>query len=264
MSFLDDIIDVGKSAIGGIKGLLGGSNNILGGLISTALTGFALYKVNQSVSATNNTAATASPPAIDPGNKIAIKPNTQQKIPVIYGTAYVPGIITDAVASNGNQTMTYVITICEKTGVLLSDGTNSQFSFENVYIDGNRMIFQGDGITVNYVVSPDGQVDNNPLGLIKVYCYAGGSSSFGTITGYAANTVLAYNVVPGWDNTYTMNDLIFAVVQVTYNKDKGVTGLPNMSFSVKNSMTLPGDCLNDYMINERYGAGIGSEEIYSE
>jgi hypothetical protein len=28
-------------------------------------------------------------------------------------------------------------------------------------------------------------------------------------------------------------------------------------------MTLPGDCLNDYMRNTRYGAGIPDAEIYS-
>jgi hypothetical protein len=48
------------------------------------------------------------------------------------------------------------------------------------------------------------------------------------------------------------------------NKDKGITGLPNMRFHVTNSMTLPGDCLLDYMTSTRYGAGIPREGIYDE
>jgi 1-deoxy-D-xylulose 5-phosphate reductoisomerase len=58
-----------------------------------------------------------------------------------------------------------------------------------------------------------------------------------------------------------MNNLVFAIVEVTYNKTKNVTSLPNMSFAIQNSMTMPGDCLWDYMTNTRYGAGIPASEI---
>jgi hypothetical protein len=58
-----------------------------------------------------------------------------------------------------------------------------------------------------------------------------------------------------------MNDLIFALVRVDYNREKNVTGLGDVTFEVSNSMFLPGDVLNDYMTNTRYGAGIASAEI---
>jgi hypothetical protein len=61
-----------------------------------------------------------------------------------------------------------------------------------------------------------------------------------------------------------MSDLVFAVVQITYSRENGITALPNMRFHLRNSMTLPGDCMLDYMTNTRYGAGIPAEEIYSE
>jgi hypothetical protein len=36
-----------------------------------------------------------------------------------------------------------------------------------------------------------------------------------------------------------------------------------MRFKIQNSMTLPGDCIYDYMTNTRYGAGIDPAEINS-
>jgi hypothetical protein len=60
-----------------------------------------------------------------------------------------------------------------------------------------------------------------------------------------------------------MNNLIFAVVEVNYSLDKGITNLPNMTFTITNSMSQPGDVIYDYMRNTRYGAAIPVEEIYS-
>jgi hypothetical protein len=58
-----------------------------------------------------------------------------------------------------------------------------------------------------------------------------------------------------------MNDLIFAVVKVDYNREKNVTGIGDLLFHVDNTMKLPGDVLYDYMTNTRYGAGITATEI---
>lgn len=264
MSFLDDIVDTGKSLLGGIFGgdNKSGGSGIVGSLLSTALTGFALYKVNQSVS-TPPAPTISSPP--DLGNHLSIEPDPQQKIPVVYGTAYLPGIITDAVASDNNLTMTYVVTLCEKTGTLLSDNTDSTFDFLDVYWNNNRIVFNGDGVTANYTTDADGNVDNNINGLVHVYCFNGSSLYPVVPVGYENNALsAAYGLVPNWDNTYMMNDLIFAVVKVSYNRDKGITDLPSISFNLRNSMTLPGDCIQDYMTNARYGAGIDLGEIYSE
>ena len=58
-----------------------------------------------------------------------------------------------------------------------------------------------------------------------------------------------------------MTGLMFAIVQVTYNRDKGVTGLPNCVFQITNNTTLVGDVLYDYMSNSRYGANIAVADI---
>jgi hypothetical protein len=60
-----------------------------------------------------------------------------------------------------------------------------------------------------------------------------------------------------------MSDLVFCIIKLTYNKEKDITGLGNIEFKMTNSMTLPGDVMQDYMTNTRYGAGISNTEIYS-
>jgi hypothetical protein len=68
--------------------------------------------------------------------------------------------------------------------------------------------------------------------------------------------------MPEWDSTWDMSDLIFAVVRINFDTEKNIKGLENIKFTVKNTMTLPGDCLYDIMTNARYGAGLAEEEIY--
>jgi hypothetical protein len=58
-----------------------------------------------------------------------------------------------------------------------------------------------------------------------------------------------------------MDELVFALIKVRYSKEKGITGIGNIEFKVKNTMSQAGDCINDYLTNTRYGAGITIEEI---
>jgi hypothetical protein len=60
-----------------------------------------------------------------------------------------------------------------------------------------------------------------------------------------------------------MSGLVFALVSVTYNKERNVTSLGDIQFRLSNTLTKPGDVLNDYMRNTRYGAGLTDAEIYS-
>jgi len=56
---------------------------------------------------------------------------------------------------------------------------------------------------------------------------------------------------------------VFVAIKMNYNKDKGLTRIPTFRFKLTNTMTMPGDCIYDYMTNTRYGAGIDATEIYS-
>lgn len=283
MSWLSDIGDTLTSGVTGlwdgvtngfssVTGLFSGkTGSILGGLVSTAITGFALKKIMDSINNSNqasaaSTATTTAPPPPDTGQNIQADANPQNKVPVVYGTAYVGGLLTEAVMSSDAKTMYYVFTLCEQTGTKLSDDLASAISFEEIYYNDQRIVFNSDGVTAQYTLDRGSNEDPSIAGLVQVYCYSGSTAAADQVepTGYTILPVTTYSIVPGWDSSKTMSDLVFAVVKVSYNRDKGTTGMPRMTFKLQNTMTLPGDCMYDYMTNARYGAGIPVEDIYSE
>jgi hypothetical protein len=247
MSFLSGIVEF----------FSGGS--VASSLVKIAGMAFVAKKIAASTNATNNTAP------IDQGVRQPIEPAADNKIPVVYGSAFKGGIITDAVMTNTNRTMYFCLTISEKTGTLLSTNADSVYTFNDIYWGQQKINFKSDGITADYTTDSNGTVDKSLDGLVKIYCFAGDSTKQVIPSYYTNNTLVnAYDIIPGWtSSTHMMNDLIFAVVRVDYNKDKNVTGLKNLIFNINNSMKLPGDVLNDYMTNTRYGAGIPSAEVYS-
>lgn len=256
MSFIDSIVDFGKSALG----FLGG-NSTGSALARSALLGLGLNYLNRSTRKENEAQAAAET-RIDMGVREQVDPNTDSPIPVVYGNAYLGGYVTDAVLTNSNQTMWYCLTLCEKTGTLLSTGDDSVISFQEIFWNGSRMQFNGDGVTVRALVDEDGVVNTDVNGLIRVYVYNNGSANPTNITGYAqGNTQPAYNVFPNWTTAHTMDELVFALVRVDYNSTNSVTGLGTMQFRLNNTMKLPGDVLNDYLTNTRYGAGVAPEDI---
>lgn len=264
MSWLDDIVDVGKSAWNFFTGDSMGAK-----LAKTALTGYTLNQVTKSMNkgneGTSTTNPTATPEKPDPGSRIQLPPSSNHKIPVLYGKSVIPGIITDVNLSSNHQTMSVALTICERTGKLMSTGEQSVITLEDVYCNDSRIVFKSDGITANYMVDKSGNVDRSIAGLIQVYFY-----SFNKTTsqiqvipnGYTNPTLVeARTVMPNWNVSKTMNDLVFAIVKVTYNKQKNLTTIPNFKFTLRNTLTMPGDCLYDYMTNTRYGAGLTDQEI---
>ncbi len=257
MSFLDDLVGLAS----GVGKFLGGGG-IGSSLARTALTGLALNQITKSI---NNSNATNQP---DPGVRIQSPADPEKTVPVIYGSAVASGIVTDAVLSADNLTMYFCLTICEKTGLTnLGSGAASQFTFNAVYWNDNKLFFDpADGVTVKYSEDRDGNKDTNIDGLIEVYCYAGNRSTPTAVTGYTVPTVIsgatADTVMPNWTTNHNMTDLIFAIVKMKYNKEKGVTSIGNFRFDIENSMKAAGDCLYDYMTNTRYGAGLDPTEIY--
>lgn len=256
MSFLDDIVDFGKNIWNTVSG-----SGVIGGAAKATALGFLLKQVTNSINKDNQKPETATTNTPDPGVRLQVNPNTDSSIPVVYGEAFLGGCITDAAITNSNQTMWYCITICEKTGNLLN-GTASAITVEDIYWDSYRVAFQQDGITVASFIDQDNNVNTLPNGLIKFYVFSGNSTSPSKIRGYAnGNSASAYSLFPNWTSNHTMSDLIFVLVRVDYNKANDVTKLGDIQFKIKNTMTLPGDVLYDYMTNTRYGAGIDEAEI---
>jgi hypothetical protein len=224
-------------------------------LAKTALIGYGVKLLSDNI----NESSQGKNATVDQGVRLQLSPDTENKIPVLYGTAYFAGDITDANLSADYKTMTYCLTLAETTGNRIN-GNSSTYQFNDVYLNNNRVIFNSDGVTVDYTVDRAGNQDLSYRGLVKIYFYANNNGI--QPQGYSSTTPASSAVMPGWTNsTHPMTGLVYAIVQVTYNRDKGITGLPNCVFQVTNSMSLPGDVLNDYMRSTRYGAGIAAGDI---
>ena len=248
MSFLDGLKSAGGSA--------------LGSLAQIAVLAFVSKQMANNTPANN--VPENSPANIDAGVRETVEPNASSKIPVLYGSAFFGPNITDASMTTDNKTMYYCLTLSERTGTKLSDGQPSQYVFKDVYWNDQRVIFKADGITVDYTVDREGTQDISLRDQVKIYCYAGNSSTPKIPENYTNTaTSNAYTIMPGWAQaTHTMDELIFAIVKVDYSREKNVTGLTkNIKFHIANSMYLPGDVMYDYMTNTRFGAGIAPAEI---
>ncbi len=110
--------------------------------------------------------------------------------------------------------------------------------------------------------------DTNFDGKVEVYIYAGNSTGTSQILG--PNPAKAAWQVIGDGTQWTqigqagaerMEGLIFAVVKVNYDAEKGFTGIPSMTFKIKSTLDNPAVALFDYMRDVRYGAGIKSSTI---
>lgn len=229
-----------------------------------AYSSSALYTssvVNVQAKSANSLPGAALNTLPDYGVREQVDPDTEASVPVVYGTAYLGGIITDAQLVNNNQTMWYCITICEKTGIVQSTGQPSEITFEAVYWNQYRVKFKTDGVTVESLIDDDGNENASLNGLVRIYAYNDGSTQPAAFRGYGVPDVSAWNYMPEWTTNHAMTDLVFALVRVDYNRDLGATGLGNVQFKIKNNLTQPGDVVYDYMTNPRYGAGIQPEEI---
>jgi len=246
-----------------VAGWIGVTSTVGVLLVRTAVTALVSYALNRSIS--KNQQQTG----FDAGARQMLSPATNHKIPVVYGSAYLGGAITDAQLVDSNKTMWVALTISEYTGKLFSTGSSSTFTFNECYRNADQVFFQADGVTVAKTRDADGNEDTSMAGLIKIYMYAGSGASARQLTPAAASCVStptitpvnAWDIFPDWNTTDNMSDLVFALVRVDYNRDKNVTAIGDYQFNIINSMTLQGDVIFDYATNTRYGAGIRLSEI---
>lgn len=259
MSFLDDIVDVGSSAWNWISG-----SSTSAGMARAAALGLMLREVQSSINKSNDASGTTTNPYAN-GAREQIDPSTDNTVPVVYGQAFIGAKIIDAVLSADNQTMWYAMVLCEQTGTLMSTGNPSVITVNEIYWNQSKVNFNTDGITAKSLSDESGNVSEDINGLVKFYVFSGDStkpSSIGSVT--TSNTLPAYSLFPNWTSSHMCRDLVFVLVRVEYNATKQITGLGSLEFKVNNTMTLPGDCINDYMTNAVYGAGIKPEEINSQ
>jgi hypothetical protein len=243
-------------AIGEFLGFAGATATIVGSI--------ALIGTSYVVSRTINGNAQRNQPG-DQGGRVQLPPATSNYVPVVYGSAYTNGIITDANIGNENKTMTYCLVLSEKTQsgsftCARTAGHGGELS--GIYWNDEQLVFDATDKskvikTVKSVDAENDTVSDNLNGLVRVWLYDGSSST--PFSGW--NNSPAYDKMIGWDSTYKMSGLVFAIVEINYKQDKGVTGLPTLTFDINNSLSRPGDVFVDYATSVRYGAGIPSDEI---
>jgi len=231
-------------------------SSVTSSLAKTALLGYASKLLNK----TTDPTTAGGNEIVDKGVRLQLNPSTENEIPVLYGEAYFGGYITDAQLSSDYKKMTYCLTLAELTGLKLSDSNPTSYTFQGVYLNNNRVVFKADGYTVDYTLDSSGNQDISFRDLVKVYFYCDQTGV--QPVGSSGTTPSPFTTMPGWSSlTHSMEDLMYAIVEITYNKDRGVSGLPDCVFHAKTNMVLPGDVLADYMTNTVYGAGIPAEEV---
>jgi hypothetical protein len=224
-------------------------------VVSTVISK-ALFSPNQP--SYDGSSASASP---NPGNRQQIPPATDNKLPVVYGSAWVGGTIVDLSISNNNQELYYVLALSEVTNSN-SGQSPDNISFGDIYYGGKKVTFKADGHTVASLTDEStGIVDTKVADKIRFYLYRNGSNQPANSSQSAIQVLSNPDLIYKWDNTKLMSNSAFAIIHLTYNNDAGIRGIEQTRFQIINSRSAPGDCISDYLVNTRYGAALSPSQI---
>ena len=193
----------------------------------------------------------------NPGNRQQMPPAGENKLPVLYGSGYIGGMVTDLSITTNNQILYYVLSLAEVTNTE-TGGTADTYTFGDVYFGGKKCVFDGADLTkvVGLLDESTGLTDTTVSGNLFFYLYRNGSSS-GTNTAQTAIAVMQdIDCVYQWDNTKLMSNCAFAIMKMVYNQNANLTGIQQTKFQLTNSRTKPGDCFTDYLTSTRYGAAV--------
>lgn len=197
----------------------------------------------------------------DPGNRQQVPPATDNKLPIVYGSAYVGGTITDLSISSDNQQLYYVLSLCEVTSTNPGQ-TPDTITFGNIYYGGKKVLFQSDGHTVASLTDEStGAIDTSVNGRIQIFLYNNGSYSPTNSSQSAISVMQTAGLTYTWDNTKLMTNCAFAIIHLSYSQSAGIRGIEQTKFQVFNSRTNTGDCFYDYLVNTRYGCSILPSQV---
>ena len=195
--------------------------------------------------------------SINPGNPQQQSPASDNKLPIVYGTGWVGGIVTDLSITSNNQVMYYVLSLSECTG------TSDTITFGDIFFGGKKCVFDP---TNQYQVTglldqSTGLTDTTVNGYLSIYLYRKGSSTPTNSSVSAISVMQDSSLVYKWDSNKLMTNCAFAIIKITYNENANLTGLQQTKFQLTNSRTSPGQCFLDYMTSTTYGAAIPSSGV---
>lgn len=277
MSFITDIVKYGLGQYG-----IEANGDTPSALFQSAATNFISDQVAgfaKKVAPTETPATTTTPNTNTTSRQVKVELTADQNasIPVVYGEAFVDPILIDAQLTDNNCTMWYAVVLCEATGDIKSTGvddgegnityTQSAIEFREVWLDNKKLVVGSDGVTVK-TSHLDGDAytkDDTVKDLIKIYCYSNGSASPAKISlipdGINDLHGNAWEYMPGWTTEHTADNLAFALIRIDYSAKNEIKGINKLRFRIRNTMSLPGDVMYDYMTSTRYGAGLTDEEV---
>ncbi len=189
----------------------------------------------------------------DQGIKQRIASDPNNKLPVIYGKEKIFGSITFADITSDNQTMGFILSLCE----------GPIESIDQIWWDDFKLTLDSDGNVTNATDS-NGNTDDFLNGnlIVKKFKAGGRCSPMETFSSkWASNAV-----------NRTMPNVAYLYVELKYNRDESVTGLTSkLGAEVQgklvrtfNGSTLssgtsysnnPSECLLDYLTSTVYGCG---------
>jgi len=251
--------------------------------VSAATLAIRLATTYAIASLLNKDQGTGSVPTQNPG-AITLPPATTNKLPVIYGTSYVQPAIVDAILSEDQQTMWYVLAFGEATD-------SGSVNFEEIWWDGKLMLF--DPANPNEISglwtrpqknsTEGGTIELGAGGKIAMYFYRNGVDAgtehrcfslpdengqvFDSLqtTIYSATEILNDTRIPEqlrWTTNDMMKDCVFAICRINYDSNNGVRGLAGtVNAKIVNTLASPGAVIKDYLMNERYGCGVTIDHI---
>ena len=192
---------------------------------------------------------------LNTGTTLQVPPATDNKLPVVYGTGYVGGIITDLTITSDNQDLYFVLSLCEVTG----NGTDS-ITIGDIYYQGKKCVFSGTSVT-GLIDPSTGITDTSCDGYLSIYTYSNGSNAPQNSSVSAITLLQASGLTYQWDNSKLMTNTVFAVIHITYNQGARMTSLGQTQFQITNSRNSAGDVIYDYLTNTVYGAAIPVSQI---
>ena len=204
------------------------------------------------------------------GGREQLPPATSNKLPVVYGSAFVKPTIVDAYLTKGQKVMYYVGALTERTdsGTVDFDDPDRP-GFPLVYWGDQQIVFdQNDRTRVVGLKDAEGNVDSKvgEYSGMHVYLYGDGTDLplYGAPNARSLiNSVTEDGGLEGvqWSADRKHSKTVFAIIRLVYNQEAGFTGLQQLTFKLNNSLSSPGAVISDYLKNARYGAALATEYV---
>ena len=206
------------------------------------------------------------------GNRVQAGPSTTNKLSVVYGNAFMPGVLTDVKISTDQKYMWFVYALSEvtDTGTISFDDPNNA-GFPLAYWNDKQLEFNtSDRTKVEALIdmSTGTPVRNTKVaGKIKCYFYNNGSyntlynapSAISVLSDASTGGGIA--VAQRWTSSHLMTNTAFMIIRIQYDQDANLTSVSPVTAYVRNTLNQPGSVAVDYMTNTRYGCGIPLELI---